>query len=221
MPLTIVWWCLTTASRNVRVRALLEQRDQRAQRLADVADQAEVDRGPATEVQRLVVDLDDRLSRRQERVVREVGARASAAGRTRPGPRWRHPSPADRSSRPRPGCRPPARPCRGRRTRSGPAGSRRAAAPRRARCGCPRRRGSRSSWPRRSAATAFSSASSLGRITGRSVSTGWPQHRRLDGLGRDVARAGSPCRRRAPGWPPAAPARRRAASGPAVEIRAT
>ena len=43
------------------------------------------------------------------------------------------------------GCRPPARPCRGRRTRSGPAASRRAAAPRRARCGCPRRRGSRSS----------------------------------------------------------------------------
>ena len=40
----------------------------------DVAGEPEVDRRPPAEVQRLVVDLDDRLPRRQERVVREVGA---------------------------------------------------------------------------------------------------------------------------------------------------
>ena len=74
MPLTMVWWCLTTLSRNVRVRARLEQRDQGAQRLADVADEPEVDGRPPAEVQRLVVDLDDRLPGRQEGVVREVRA---------------------------------------------------------------------------------------------------------------------------------------------------
>jgi hypothetical protein len=48
--------------------------DQRAQRLAHVADETQVDRRAAAEVERLVVDLDDLLPRREEVVVREVRA---------------------------------------------------------------------------------------------------------------------------------------------------
>ena len=76
----------------------VELGDQRPQCLADVAGEPEVDRGPATEVQRLVVDLDDRLSGREERVVGEVGAEheqqvavGEGLGRTAPAEQAGHP----------------------------------------------------------------------------------------------------------------------------------
>ena len=56
------------------VTALLEEGEQSPQRLAHVAGEPQVDRRPTSEVQRLVVDLDDRLPGRQEGVVREVRA---------------------------------------------------------------------------------------------------------------------------------------------------
>ena len=74
MPFTIEWWWWSTLSRNVVSLRAWKLGDQRTQRLADVADETEVHRRPPAEVQGLVVDLDDRLTGREERVVREVRA---------------------------------------------------------------------------------------------------------------------------------------------------
>ena len=59
---------------EVAIRARFQLGDQSPQRLADVPHQAEVHGRPTAEMQGLVIDLDDRLSVREERVVGEVRA---------------------------------------------------------------------------------------------------------------------------------------------------